>query len=148
MKADVTRLLAALLGLVVCAAAQDISPAMFGAKAPILLAFGCLAGIPTALFAGLLNDVLGAMPFGCSAMFFLAAAVFTRLARTSAVPTVVLCAVAHQVWASIWGGGMGALSLGGMLVAFVSALVLAPAMRAGLHLARRRIGIDREEEAQ
>ena len=105
MKADLTRLCAALFGLVVCAAAQDLAPTLLGAKPPLLLLFGCLAGIPTAIGAGLFTDALGGLPFGCSALFFLAVALFVRLARPAALVGVMLAAGLYQLWIALWGGG-------------------------------------------
>ena len=59
MKAEIARICAAVLGLVVFASVQDLSPSFFGVKAPFLLVFGCFAGIPTAICAGLFADALG-----------------------------------------------------------------------------------------
>ena len=140
MKADFVRLCAVLLGLVVCAAAQDLAPTLFGAKPPFLLLFGCLAGIPSAIAAGLFTDALGALPFGCSALFFLAVALFVRLVRPAALVGVMLAAGLYQLWIALWGGT--ALSLRALLGALAAAAVLAPFMQALLRLARRRIGID------
>ena len=140
MKADFVRLCAALLGLVVCAAAQDLAPTLFGAKPPLLLIFGCLAGIPTAIVAGLFTDALGGLPFGCSALFFLAVALFVRLARPAALVGVMLAAGLYQLWVALWGDA--ALSLRALLGALAAAAVLAPFLQALLRLARRRIGID------
>ena len=140
MKADLVRLCAALLGLVVCAAAQDLAPTLFGAKPPLLLIFGCLAGIPTAIVAGLFTDALGALPFGCSALFFLAVALFVRFVRPAALVGVMLAAGLYQLWVALWGDA--AVSLRPLLGALAMAAVLAPFLLALLRLARRRIGID------
>ena len=140
MKADLARLCAALLGLVVCAAAQDLAPTLLGAKPPLLLIFGCLAGIPTAIVAGLFTDALGALPFGCSALFFLAVALFVRLARPAALVGVMLAAGLYQLWIALWGDAT--LSFRPFLGALAAAAVLAPFMLALLRLTRRRIGID------
>ena len=140
MKADLSRLCAALLGLVVCAAAQDLAPALLGAKPPLLLLFGCLAGIPTAIGAGLFTDALGGLPFGCSALFFLAVALFVRLVRPAALVGVMLAAGLYQRWIALWGGTV--FSPRPLLGALAAAAVLAPFMLALLRLARRRIGID------
>ena len=133
-------LCAVLLGLVVCAAAQDLSPTLFGAKPPLLLLFGCLAGIPTAIGAGLFTDALGDLPFGCSALFFLAVALFVRFVRPAALVGVMLAAGLYQLWIALWGGT--APSLRPLLGALTVAVVLAPFLQALLRLARRRIGID------
>ena len=145
MKADLVRLCAALLGLVICAAAQDLAPTLFGAKPPLLLLFGCLAGIPTAIAAGLFTDALGALPFGCSALFFLAVALFVRFVRPAALVGVMLAAGLYQFWIALWGGT--AFSLHALLGALAAAAVLAPFMLALLRLARRRIGIDVKGDA-
>ena len=140
MKADLARLCAALFGLVVCAAAQDLAPTLLGAKPPLLLLFGCLAGITTAIGAGLFTDALGALPFGCSALFFLAIALFVRLVRPAALVGVMLAAGLYQLWIALWSDA--ALSLRALLGALAAAAILAPFMLALLRLARRRIGID------
>ena len=140
MKADLSRLCAALLGLVVCAAAQDLAPTLLGAKPPLLLLFGCLAGIPAAIGAGLFTDALGNLPFGCSALFFLVVALFVRLVRPAALVGVMLAAGLYQFWIALWGDA--AFSLRALLGALATAAVLAPFMQALLRLARRRIGID------
>ena len=140
MKTDLSRLCAALLGLVVCAAAQDLAPTLFGAKPPLLLLFGCLAGIPTAIGAGLFTDALGGLPFGCSALFFLAVALFVRFVRPAALVGVMLAAGLYQFWIALWGGTD--LSPRSLLGALAAAAVLAPFMLALIRLARRRIGID------
>ena len=140
MKADLVRLCAVLFGLVVCAAAQDLAPTLLGAKPPLLLIFGCLAGIPTAIAAGLFTDALGALPFGCSALFFLAVALFVRFVRPAALVGVLLAAGLYQFWIALWGDT--ALSPRSLLGALATAAVLAPLMLALLRLARRRIGID------
>ena len=140
MKADLVRLCAALLGLVVCAAAQDLAPTLLGAKPPLLLLFGCLSGIPTAIGAGLFTDALGALPFGCSALFFLAVALLVRLVRPAALVGVMLAAGLYQLWVALWSDA--AFSFRPLLGALVAAAVLAPFLQALLRLARRRIGID------
>ena len=145
MKADLVRLCAALLGLVVCAAAQDLAPTLLGAKPPLLLLFGCLAGIPTAIGAGLFTDALGALPFGCSALFFLAVALLVRLVRPAALVGVMLAAGLYQLWVALWGDA--AVSLRPLLGALAMAAVLAPLMLALIQLARRRIGIDVKGDA-
>ena len=145
MKADLVRLCAALLGLVVCAAAQDLAPTLLGAKPPILLLFGCLVGIPTAIGAGLFTDALGALPFGCSALFFLAVALIVRLVRPAALVIAMLAAGLYQLWVALWSDA--AFSLRALLGALAAAAVLAPLMLALLRLARRRIGIDVKGDA-
>ena len=145
MKADLARLCAALLGLVVCAAAQDLAPTLLGAKPPLLLLFGCLAGIPAAIGAGLFTDALGALPFGCSALFFLAVALFVRFVRPAALVGVMLAAGLYQLWIALWGGTT--LSPRSLLGAWAAAAVLAPFLQALLRLARRRIGIDVKGDA-
>ena len=140
MKTELARICASILGLVVCAAAQDLSPAVRGAKPPILLAFGCLAGIPTAVIAGLFADSLGALPFGCSPIFFLAAAIPVRLSKAAATATVIAAAGAYQLWLALWTSRDSLMA--GTLGAFAAAAVIAPAMSLALRRARRIIGID------
>jgi len=140
VRTELARLCAALLGLVVFAAAQDLAPTVLGAKPPLLLVFGCLAGIPAAIGAGLFADALGAMPFGCSALFFLVVALFARLVRPAALAGVMLAAGLYQLWIALWGDT--AISVRAPMSAFAMAVLLAPLLRALLQLARRRIGID------
>lgn len=140
MKTELARICAAILGLVVCAAAQDLSPSVLGAKPPFLLAFGCLAGIPTAVIAGLFADSLGALPFGCSPIFFMAVAIPARLSRTAAVAVVIAAAAMYQPWMSLWTDGKPPLA--GALGALAAAVVLAPAADFVLGRARKIIGID------
>lgn len=145
MKTNLTRICAALLGLVVCAAAQDLFPAVLGAKPPFLLVFGCFAGIPTAIGAGLFADELGGLPFGCSAVFYAAAALAARLARPMSIGVAILAAVAYQLWTALWGAGD--CTVWALAGALAMAVILAPAAFALMHLARRRIGLDLREEA-
>lgn len=103
MKTEFVRICAVILGIVAFAAAQDVSPTVLDAKPPLLLAFGCVAGIPAAVAAGLFADVLGGLPFGCSAMFFFAAALLVRLFRSVALVVTLGAAVAYQLWLALWG---------------------------------------------
>ena len=145
MKAESVRICAVIFGLVICAAAQDLAPMLLGAKPPVLLAFGCFTGVPTAIAAGLFEDALGGVPFGCSAAFFAVAALLARFARrprtdVAAMAVTVAAAGAHQFWIAIWGGGRAtvAMAAGAML----AAAILAPLAASLVALARRRIGID------
>ena len=143
VKTDITRLCAAALGIVFCAAAQDVAPLIFGAKPPFLLALGCFAGIPTAIVAGLFADALGSMSFGCSAAFFaiVAAAVrFVPRGWATKVFCVVVAAGAYQLWIALWFGV--STSPGAVLGAKCAAGVVAPAMYVAVKVARRWIGID------
>ena len=144
VRAELTKICAVLLGLVVCAAAQDMSPAVFGAKPPFLLMFGCFAGIPAGIGAGLFTDALGGLPFGCSAVFCAMAALVVRALKSFAIPAAVLAAVAYQLWITLWGGGGNALRA--MPGALLASALLAPATLAFIRLARRRIGIDARKE--
>ena len=143
MKTEITRLLAAILGVVACAAAQDVSPTMLGVKPPFLLAFGCFAGVPAAVIAGLFADALGSMPFGYSAAFFaiMAAAVrFVPRGWATKVFCVVVAAGAYQLWIALWFGV--STSPGAVLGAKCAAGVVAPAMYVAVRVARRWIGVD------
>ncbi len=139
MRTDLVRVCAAALGIVLFASAQDMCPAVLGAKAPFLLSFGCVAGIPAAFAAGLVADSLDCLPFGCSAVFFLAAAILARVFRRAALPLTFLSAGAFQLWLSVWTDV--APSVSGVCGALLSAVAVVPAMAALVGLARRRIGI-------
>ena len=140
MKTDLTRICAVLLGLVVFAAAQDLSPTLFGTKAPLLLVFGCLAGVPAAIGAGLFADALGGLPFGCSAVFFALAALLARAAKRAPVVAVTAVAGLYPLWLALWDGR--AFAWASVAAAALFALPLAPLMAALLRLARRRIGLN------
>ena len=143
MKTDITRLCAAALGIVFCAAAQDISPLMLGVKPPFLLALGCFAGIPTAIVAGLFADALGSMPFGCSAAYFAIVAAAVRFALrgwAAKVACVIVAAGLYQSWIALWFGV--STSIEAVAGALLAAAVVAPAMYVAVRVARRWIGID------
>ena len=146
VKANLVRLCAVILGLVVFAAAQDLSPAFLGSKAPLLMIFGCLAGIPASIGAGLFTDALGGLPFGCSAVFFAVTAQGVRMAgRAMAITIVIASAAIYQLWIAMWSeGGDTLLAMAGALM---SATVITPVMCALMRLVRRRIGIDSRMEA-
>ena len=145
MRSKLAKVCSAILGLVVFAAVQDLSPAFLGAKAPFLLVFGCLAGVPAAIGAGLFTDALGGLPFGCSAVFFALAAQGARMAKPLAIAVIIAAAALYQLWVALWGdGGSTALAVAG---AIASTAIITPLMCALMRLARRRIGIDDITEA-
>lgn len=143
MKTNLVRVCAAMLGIIIFAAMQDMSPAFLGAKPPLLLSFSCIAGIPAALVAGLFADSLGCLPFGCSALFFLAVSILVRFFRKAAIPLTVVSAGAFQMWLSMWAEAPSpSRSICGALL---SAAVIVPAMAVFIRFAKRHIGIaDRE----
>lgn len=143
MRTEIAKVCAVLLGLVVCAAAQDMSPVVLGAKPPFLLVFGCFAGIPAAIGAGLFTDALGGLPFGCSAVFCALAAVAVRATKSLSGVVAIAAAAAYQLWIALWGGGAAVQAIPGALLA---AAILTPATRASIRLARRRIGLDGNQE--
>lgn len=126
VKTELVKILAAFTGLLALAAAQDLSPAVFGAKPPLLLVFGCIAGAPAAVAAGLFADALGGLPFGCSAIFFLAAALLSRFLKSFAFLVTILSAALYQVWLGIWGGDAPFITA---YVAFAYAAALFPLVR-------------------
>lgn len=142
MKAEFTRICAVVLGLVLCASAQDLSPAVFGAKPPLLLMFGCFAGVPAAICAGLFADALSGLPFGCSPAAFAVAAFAVRLSGPAGIFMAAVSAAAYQLWLVPWSEG--GFSWVAIASAIVLAAVLAPLTSSALGLARRRIGIDRK----
>ena len=146
VRANLAKACAVLLGLVVCAAAQDLSPAILGVKPPFLLVFGCFAGIPAAVGAGLFTDALGGLPFGCSAVFYAISALLARLLGSIAIAIAILAAAVYQLWIALWNDGGDTLyTLSGAVIA---AAALSPLMFAAVRLARRRIGLDAGEEAR
>ena len=146
MRANLVKVCAVLLGLIVCAAAQDLSPTLLGVKPPFLLVFGCVAGIPAAVGAGLFTDALGGLPFGCSAVFYALSALLTRLLRPMAVVIVLLAAAVYQLWVALWR--VGDDTLYAFSGAALAAAVLSPLASVAIRLARRRIGLDAREEVR
>jgi hypothetical protein len=126
----------------ILAASQDLSPDIYGAKPPLLLMFGCIAGIPAAIGAGLFTDALSGLPFGCSAVFCLIAALAVRFLRQFAFLTTVLSAALYQVWLAMWGGDAPVQSA---YAALAYAVVLYPAACAALSSVKRHIGIEAVE---
>ena len=126
VKTNLVKIFAAFTGLLTLAAAQDLAPVAFGAKPPLLLVFGCIAGAPVAVAAGLFADALGGLPFGCSAVFFLAAALLSRFLKSFAFLVAILSAALYQVWLGIWGGNAPFITA---YVAFTYAAALFPLVR-------------------
>lgn len=125
-----------------------MSPAVFGTKPPLLLAFGCLAGIPAALLAGLFADSLCSLPFGCSAVFFLGVSILARFFGKFSVPIVIVFAALFRPWLAVWEDGADANLLSGFLFALVPAIVVVPPMKAFLSFARHHAGIADGGEAK
>lgn len=140
MKTELVKTAAAAAGLTILAAAQDLSPVMFGAKPPFLLVLGCIAGAPTAIAAGLFTDALSGLPFGCSAVFFLAAALLARWRRSSAFPLTVAAAALYQMWLIAWGAD---LPSGSSVSALAYAAVMYPVLCATILAVKRHAGIDK-----
>lgn len=140
MKAELVRICAIILGVVAFAAAQDVLSTVLDAKPPLLLAFGCVAGVPAAVVAGLFSDVLGGLPFGCSAVFFLAASLLVRLFRSASLAMATGAAVAYQLWLALWGVTemTGRFACGSLLMAALSV----PPMFALMGFARAHAGLD------
>lgn len=146
MRTNLVKICAVLLGLVVCAAAQDFSPAFLGSKPPFLLVFGCFAGIPAAVGAGLFTDALGGLPFGCSAVFYALSALLVRLLKPMAVVIVLLAAAFYQLWVALWNAGDDTLSA--FTGAAAAAAILSPLTAATIRFARRRIGLEVQEASR
>lgn len=142
MRTNLVKICAATVALMILAAVQDLSPAIFGAKPPLLLLFGCIAGVPAAIGAGLFTDALSGQPFGCSAVFYLVAALAVRFLKQCAFLTAVVSAALYQVWLAMWGGDAPMLSA---YAAFAYAVVLYPVACAMLCSAKRHIGIEAVE---
>lgn len=139
MKTEIVKICAAITGIIALAAAQDMSPAVFGVKPPLLLIFGCIAGVPAAVAAGLFTDALGELPFGCSTVFFPVAALLSRFLKPLALPVTVTAAALYQVWLLIWGGNV---SLHTVCTAAACTVILFPVMRIAMHSIKQHIGID------
>ena len=143
VKTDLVKILAAFTGLLALAAAQDLAPVAFGAKPPLLLVFGCIAGAPVAVAAGLFADALGGLPFGCSAVFFLAAALLSRFLKSFAFLVAILSAALYQVWLGIWGGDAPFITA---YVAFAYAAVLFPLVHKAFLSVKLHTGIHKKDE--
>lgn len=146
MKTNLVRTCAAMLGIILFGAMQDMAPAFLDAKPPLLLSFSCIAGIPAAVVAGLFADSLGCLPFGCSALFFLAVSIPVRIFRKAAIPLAVVSAGAFQLWLSMWAEASS--SSRSVCGALLSAAIIAPAMAMFIRFAKRHIGIaDADKES-
>lgn len=139
MKTELAKICAALTALVILAAAQDLAPVVFGTKPPLLLVFGCVAGAPAAIGAGLFTDALSGLPFGCSAMFFFGAALLARFFKPFALLTAIVSAALYQLWMAMWGGDVPVHSA---YAAAVYALILHPVAIQASMAAKRHAGIN------
>ena len=139
VKTEIAKICAALTALVVLAAVQDLSPVAFGTKPPLLFVFGCAAGAPAAIGAGLFTDALGGLPFGCSAVFFFGAALLVRFLKPFALPAAAVSAALCQLWTAMWGGDVPAHSA---YAAAAYAIVLYPVAIRAIGAAKRHAGIE------
>ena len=139
VKTEIVKICAAVAGILALAAAQDLFPSAFGTKPPLLLVFGCIAGVPAAVAAGLFADALGGLPFGCSAAFFLAAALLTRFLKSFSFPVAIVSAAMYQIWLQLWGGNV---PLHTIYAAVIYAAILFPAMRMVMSSVKLHTGID------
>jgi hypothetical protein len=139
VKTEIVKICAAVAGILALAAAQDLFPSSFGTKPPLLLVFGCIAGVPAAVAAGLFADALGGLPFGCSAAFFLAAALLTRFLKSFSFPVAIVSAAMYQIWLLLWGGNV---PLHTIYAAVIYAAILFPAMRMVMSSVKLHTGID------
>ena len=139
MKTELTKICAALTALVILAAIQDFSPIVFGTKPPLLLVFGCVAGAPAAIGAGLFTDALSELPFGCSAMFYFGIALLVRFFRPFALLITIVSAAFYQLWMMMWGCEVPAHSA---YVTATFAMILYPVAVIAFRAAKRHAGID------
>ena len=139
MRTEIVKICAAATALLVLAAAQDMSPLAFGTKPPLLLVFGCIAGAPAAIGAGLFTDALSGLPFGCSAVFFFVAALLLRFLKPFAFLVTILSAALYQVWTALWGGDA---PLQSAYAAATYVAFLYPLARAALRFVKRHTGIE------
>ena len=139
VKTELAKVCAVVTALVVLAAAQDLSPAAFGSKPPLLLVFGCVAGAPAAIGAGLFADALSGLPFGCSAVFFFAAALAVRFLKHFSLLVVAVSSALYQLWAAMWGGE---ILLSSAYFAAACAALIYPAACAAARAAKRHAGIE------
>lgn len=139
MRTEVVKICAAAMALVVLATAQDLSPLALGAKPPLLLVFGCIAGAPVAIGAGLFTDALSGLPFGCSAVFFFGVALLVRFIKPFAFLTTIISAALYQTWIAMWGGDV---SMHSAYVAAAYAIILYPMAHWALRSVKRHAGID------
>lgn len=140
MKTEAAKIAAIFVGLIISAALQDATPALWGAKIPFLLAFACTAGLSAALAAGFMADALGFAPFGCSTIFFAAASMLLRswrVPRAAAIPPLAFC---HVVWCSVCGAAveLPAAPFAAVLLALPTGFAYA----AAVPFVRRLAGID------
>jgi methyl coenzyme M reductase alpha subunit len=145
VKTEIAKVCALLAGLIAIAAAQDMSGTVFGVKPPLLLVFGCFAGVPASVGAGLFADALGGMPFGCSAIIFAAAALSARALRRSAFLIAAVAAAIYELWLSTWGGAGGFAAIA---TAAGMACIASPVMSFTLAIVKKRIGLDNTDEGE
>lgn len=143
MRTEFVKTLAAIAGIVILATMQDLIPAAYGAKPPFLLMFSCFAGVPTAIVAGLFVDALSGISFGCSAVFYVVAALLVRYFKSSAFLIVVISAALYQVWIIMWGGVTSSASA---YMSIVYAIVLYPVGFRIFHNLKLYVGIERNYE--
>jgi hypothetical protein len=143
VRTEIVKICAATVALVALAAAQDLSPLAFGTKPPLLLVFGCIAGAPAAIGAGLFTDALSGLPFGCSAVFFFGVALLVRFLKPFAFLATAISAALYQTWIAMWGGDVPMQSA---YVAAVYAIILYPVAHSALRSVKRHAGIDAVSE--
>ena len=139
MKTELVKVCAGISTLLFLAAVQDLAPVAFGAKPPLLLVFACIAGAPAAIAAGLFTDALGGLPFGCSAMFYLAVALLSRFFRYFAFLVAVASAALYQGWLLLWGED---IPLHTVYIAVAYAIILFPLAQLVFLPAKKHLGID------
>jgi hypothetical protein len=136
---ELVKICAGLSSLLFLAAMQDLAPATFGVKPPLLLMFACIAGAPAAIAAGLFTDTLGGLPFGCSAIFYLVAALLSRLFKPFAFLIAVVSAALYQGWLLLWGES---ITLYTFYIAIAYAIILFPLAQLVFFPVKKHLGID------
>lgn len=156
MRNSVVQILFYIVVTVISAAVQDMLPAVFGIKPPVMLAvaisfalheadvsavsrvsksFGIIWMV-YAFIIGSTSDALGCLPAGCDAGFFLLACVALRMIGnyvnemprfTLSLISLLVVVPLHETWMSAWGvAGIGAGN------PFHSLLSIFPSLMTGL----------------
>lgn len=115
MKSDIVQFAFIILSLVVCAALEDMLPAIGPVGVPMLLSLTLFLATVTrspewilsAIAAGALEESIASLPAATAIVFFAAAALAVRFFREPVLWSVILYP-AYQIWLGIIIGGSGA----------------------------------------
>lgn len=110
MKLEISKILFALITVVLLAAVQEMLPAFAGVKPCLMLAaVAYSASLPFAIFAGAVVEVLDALPPFCAIGFYSLVAALARYIKASPFESFAAqllaffaCAISSQLWLDAW----------------------------------------------